>query len=49
MSLFTSETIINKGLSFLFNRSSLLNNSESGTVIISGKTGTITLPVAPES
>lgn len=49
MSLFTSEAIINKGLSFLFNRSSLLNNSESGTVIISGKTGTITLPVAPES
>ena len=52
MSIFTSsvvENIVNKGLASLFNINSLTNNTESGTVIITGKNGSVTLPVIPES
>ena len=52
MSIFTSsvvENIVNKGLASLFNINSLTNNTKSGTVIITGKNGSVTLPVIPES
>ena len=52
MSLFTAstiETIVNKGLSQLFNKNMLANTAEDGQVILTGKTGSITLPVPPSS
>lgn len=52
MSLFTAstiETIINKGLSQLFNKNMLANTAEDGQIILTGKTGSITLPVPPPS
>lgn len=52
MSLFTAstiETIVNKGLSQLFNKSMLANTAEDGQIILTGKTGSITLPVPPPS
>lgn len=52
MSLFTAstiETIVNKGLSQLFNKNMLANTAEDGQIILTGKTGSITLPVPPPS
>lgn len=52
MSLFTGstiETIVNKGLSQLFNRQTLANTAEDGQIIITGKSDSITLPVQPPS
>lgn len=52
MSLFTAstiETIVNKGLSQLFNKNMLANTVEDGQIILTGKTGSITLPVPPPS
>lgn len=52
MSLFTSstiETIVNKGLAQLFNLNTLANTAEDGQIILTGKTGSITLPVPPPS
>nr|DAM38809.1 MAG TPA: tail assembly protein [Caudoviricetes sp.] len=52
MSLFTAstiETIVNKGLSQLFNKNILANTAEDGQIILTGKTGSITLPVPPPS
>lgn len=52
MSLFTGstiETIVNKGLSQLFNRQTLANTAEDGQIIIAGKSDSITLPVQPPS
>ena len=52
MSLFTGstiETIVNKGLSQLFNRQTLANTAEDGQIIITGKSDSITLPVHPPS
>ena len=52
MSLFTGstiETIVNKGLSQLFNRQTLANTAEEGQIIITGKSDSITLPVQPPS
>ena len=52
MSLFTAstiETIVNKGLAQLFNKNMLANTAEDGQIILTGKTGSITLPVPPPS
>lgn len=52
MSLFTAstiETIVNKGLSQLFNKNMLANTAEDGQIILTGKTGSITIPVPPPS
>ena len=52
MSLFTAstiETIVNKGLSQLFNKNMLANTAEDGQIILTGKTDSITLPVPPPS
>lgn len=52
MSLFTGstiETIVNKGLAQLFNKNMLANTAEDGQVILTGKAGSITLPVPPPS
>lgn len=52
MSLFTGstiETIVNKGLSQLFNRQTLANTADDGQIIITGKSDSITLPVQPPS
>ena len=52
MSLFTAstiETIVNKGLSQLFNKNMLANTAEDGQIILTGKTGSVILPVPPPS
>lgn len=52
MSSFTAstiETIVNKGLSQLFNKNMLANTAKNGQIILTGKTGSITLPVPPPS